>query len=288
MRVVISADMEGTCGVVSWMHVTPPEYAGKGEPVNQSEYNRARGWMTAEVNAAIDGAMAGGADDVIVCDSHDGARNLIPEELDQRCKFITGGEKPLSMAQGVDLPGVGALMYTGYHAKAGTPAAPLAHTWTRTLSDIRVNGLSIGEFGINAIVAGHFGVPVVMVSGDETAVNQTRQLLGEQVIPVPVKQGLSTTAAIHLHPSVASERIRTGAKSAVENLKSAKVFEFPKGAVVELDFDHQSRADQAAETDRLHPGRRENRFVQSRQRTRIPAVVQKRDRSCQHFPFAVI
>ncbi len=236
--------MEGTCGVVSWMHVTPPEYPGKGEPINQGEYNRARGWMTAEVNAAIEGAIEGGAEEVIVCDSHDGARNLIPEELDPRCRFITGGEKPLSMAQGVDLPGVGAMFYTGYHAKAGTPGAPLAHTWTRTLQDIRIDGLSIGEFGINAIVAGHFGVPVVMVAGDETAVQQTRQLLGEQVVGVAVKQGLSTTAAIHLHQSTARDRIRAGARTAIQNIGDAKVFDFPAGTAVELDFDHQSRTDQ--------------------------------------------
>ena len=244
VKVVISADMEGTCGVVSWMHVSPPEYPGKGEPLNPSEYNRARGWMTAEVNAAIAGAMEGGASEVIVCDSHDGARNLIPEELDPRCRFVTGGEKPLSMAQGVDLPGVKAFFYTGYHAKAGTPSAPLAHTWTRTLNDIRIDGLSIGEFGINAIVAGHFDVPVVLVTGDETAVAQTRQLLGEQVVGVPVKQGLSTTAAIHVHPAVARERIREGAKEAIETLADARPYKLPAGAVVELDFDHQSRADQ--------------------------------------------
>lgn len=257
MKVVISADMEGTCGVVSWMHVTPPEYPGKGEPINQSEYNRARGWMTAEVNAAIAGAMDGGAEEVIVCDSHDGARNLIPEDLDPRCRFVTGGEKPLSMAQGVELPGVGALIYTGYHAKAGTPSAPLAHTWTRTLNDIRLNGESIGEFGINAIVAGHYGVPVVMVAGDEKAVQQTRSLLGQQVVGVAVKEGLSTTAALHLHPEVARQQIRAGARQAIERIGEAKVFSLPAGATVELDYDHQSRADQVAKlTDFSRAGER--------------------------------
>ncbi len=257
MKVVISADMEGTCGVVSWMHVTPPEYPGKGEPINQSEYNRARGWMTAEVNAAIAGAMDGGAEEVIVCDSHDGARNLIPEDLDPRCRFVTGGEKPLSMAQGVELPGVGALIYTGYHAKAGTPSAPLAHTWTRTLNDIRLNGESIGEFGINAIVAGHYGVPVVMVAGDEKAVQQTRSLLGQQVVGVAVKEGLSTTAALHLHPEAARQQIRAGARQAIERIGEAKVFSLPAGATVELDYDHQSRADQVAKlTDFSRVGER--------------------------------
>jgi D-amino peptidase len=257
VKVVISADMEGTCGVVSWVHVNPPEYAGSGEPNTPSEYFRFRQLMTAEVNAAIEGALEGGADEVIVCDSHNGARNLIPEALHPACRFITGGEKPLSMVQGVDLPDVKALVYTGYHAKAGTPAAPLAHTWTRKLNDVRVDGVSIGEFGINAIAAGHFGVPVVMVSGDEKAVAQTCTLLGEQVVGVVVKEGLSTTAAIHLHPEVARQRIREGAREAVERIGEAKVFALPKGATIELDFDHQSRADQVAKlTDFTRVGER--------------------------------
>lgn len=170
MKVLISADMEGTCGVVSWVQVIPPEYAHGSDPVNQSEYDRARLRMTREVNAAIEGALAGGATEVIVNDSHDGMRNLIPEELHPECRFISGNDKPLSMMQGVDLDGVGAVFFTGYHAKAGTPHAPLAHTWTGWLNDVRINGDSTGEFGINAIVAGHFGVPVVLVTGDEKAV----------------------------------------------------------------------------------------------------------------------
>ena len=92
------------------------------------------------------------------------------------------------MMQGVDLDGIGAVFYTGYHAKAGTPNAPLAHTWTGWVNDVRIDGRSTGEFGINAIVAGHFGVPVALVTGDDKAVAQTRALLGEQVVGV-VGQG---------------------------------------------------------------------------------------------------
>src|SRR5215204_2209605 len=126
MKVLISADMEGTCGVVSWAQVMPPEVVGGREPSSQDRYLRTRERMTAEVNAAVEGALAGGADEVIVNDSHDGMRNLIPEQLHPAVRFITGNDKPLGMVQGVDLAGVGAVFYTGYHAKAGTPAAPLA------------------------------------------------------------------------------------------------------------------------------------------------------------------
>src|SRR5215210_2278555 len=103
MKVLISADMEGTCGVSSWVDVTPPEYADGSEPIAGDRYSRAQRRMTAEVNAAIEGALAGGADEVIVNDSHDGMRNLIADDLHPSCRFITGNDKPLSMMQGVDL-----------------------------------------------------------------------------------------------------------------------------------------------------------------------------------------
>lgn len=249
MKVLISADMEGTCGVVSWVHVTPPEGAN-GEPSNPVEYGRARQRMTSEVNAAIEGALAAGADEVIVNDSHDGMRNLIPEELHPACRFISGNDKLLGMMQGVDLDDIGAVFYTGYHARAGTPAAPLAHTWSGFLNDVRFDGVSTGEYGINAAVAGHFGVPVTFVSGDDKAVAQTREMLGEQVVGVVVKEGLSTFAALHLHPAKAQELIREGAKQAVLNAKDAKPYTLKPSALVELEYDHQARADQAA----LMPG----------------------------------
>ncbi|MBA2246752.1 MAG: M55 family metallopeptidase [Chloroflexia bacterium] len=245
MKVLISADMEGTCGVVSWVHVMPPEGTA-GEPTSQTEYERARLRMTREVNAAIEGALAGGADEVIVNDSHDGMRNLIPEELHPACRFISGNDKLLGMVQGVDVDGIGAVFYTGYHARAGTPAAPLAHTWTGWLNDVRFDGVSTGEFGINAAIAGHYGVPVTLVTGDDKAVAQTREFLGEQVVGVAVKEGISTFAALHLHPARAVDLIRDGARKAVAAAGSASPYVFPRGATVELEFDHQARADQAA------------------------------------------
>ncbi len=243
MKVLISADMEGTCGVVSWVHVMPPEYGG--EPSSQVEYDRARLRMTREVNAAIEGALAAGAEEVIVNDSHDGMRNLVPEELHPECRFIAGNDKPLGMMQGIDLDGIGAVFFTGYHAKAGTPNAPLAHTWTGWINDVRVNGKSTGEFGINALVAGHFGVPVTLVTGDIRAVEQTQALLGSQVIGAVVKEGLSTFAAISLHPTKAQNLIREQAKAAVASAATAKPWVLPAGAVIEVEFDHQTRADQA-------------------------------------------
>jgi D-amino peptidase len=243
VKVLISADMEGTCGVVSWTQVTPPEY---GEPASsQTEYERARARMTAEVNAAIEGALEGGAAEVIVNDSHDGMRNLLPDVLHPSVRWISGNDKPLGMCQGIDLDGIGAFFYTGYHAKAGTTNAPLAHTWTGWINDVRFNGLSTGEFGINAAVAGHYGVPVTLVAGDIKAVQQTQALLGQQVAGAVVKEGLSTFAALHLHPLKAQELIRASAALAVKNAKDAKPYVLPKDVFVEVEFEHQTRADQA-------------------------------------------
>src|SRR3954454_786349 len=111
MKVLISADMEGTCGIVSWVQVMPPEVAGSREPSSLDEYLRGRERMTAEVNAAIEGALAGGADEVIVNDSHDGMRNLLPDKLiaDPAVRFISGQDKPLGMVQGVDRDGISAI-----------------------------------------------------------------------------------------------------------------------------------------------------------------------------------
>ena len=246
MKVLISADMEGTSGVVSWVHVMPPEYVGGSEPSNQSEYDRARLRMTREVNAAIEGALAGGADEVIVNDAHDGMRNLIAEELHPSCRFVAGNDKPLAMMQGVDLDGVGAVFFTGYHAKAGTPNAPLAHTWTGWIQDVRFDGRSTGEFGLNSAIAGYYGVPVTLVTGDKTAVEQTVAWCGEKTVGVSVKDGLSTFAAVNLHPQKACELIRDGAKQAVKNAKKAAPYVLPEGCTVEVELDHQARADHAA------------------------------------------
>ena len=172
--------------------------------------------------------MTGGADEVIVNDSHDGMRNLIPDELHPSCRFITGNDKPLAHDAGSRSRRDWGAFFTGYHAKAGTPGGPLAHTWTGWVNDVRINGRSTGEFGINAAIAGAFGVPVTLVTGDEKAVAQTIDLLGDRCVGVVVKEGFSTTSALHLHPLKAQALIREGAIQAVKNAKKAKPFVLPK------------------------------------------------------------
>lgn len=239
---LISADMEGTCGVVNWVQVIPPEIARAGQAGSTSEYERARRRMTLEVNAAVEGALAAGADEVLVNDSHDGMRNLIPDELHPDAQFISGFDKDLLMVQGADESGVQGMLYTGYHARAGTPDGPLAHSFTGWVHDIRVDGTSMGEYGVNALIAGHFNVPVIFVSGDNRAVEQTQELLGAQVVGVATKRGYSVTSALNDHPTKAQSAIRAGAERAVRQIGDARPYTLTSNATVEIDLDHQSRA----------------------------------------------
>lgn len=243
MRVLISADMEGTCGVSSWVHVQAPEVTSPNQPASTIEYERFRKQMTDEVNAAIRGAIAGGATQVIVNDSHDGQRNILIENLHPDAMYISGADKPYGMMQGVDQD-IDAVIYTGYHAKAGTVGAPLAHTWNGWVQDVRLNGVSTGEFGVNAAIAGAFGARVIMVAGDDQAVAQTQEFLGEGITGVVVKTGISTSSAMHIAPSLALDRIEAGAREAVQG-SSSRPYVLEPGTVVEIEADHQARIDQA-------------------------------------------
>ncbi len=242
MKILISADMEGTAGVSNWVQVTPAE-GRASRPTSSAEYERARLRMTKEVNAAADGAFAAGASGVIVADAHGGKRNLLPDELDPRLRFVTGSDNELGMMQAIDEEGIAAVFFTGYHAKAGTPGGPLAHTSTGWVHDVRVDGVSMGEYGMNAIIAGHFGVPVALVAGDDLAVAQTQELLGDGVVGVVTKQGYSLSSAQHISPQRARDGIRAGAIEALGRLAELEAYVMPEGATVEIDLDHQTRVD---------------------------------------------
>jgi D-amino peptidase len=197
--------------------------------------------MTAEVAAAVRGALAAGAELVTVNEGHDGMRNLIPEDLPREARLITGHHKRLSMVEGVDEPGVGALIFTGYHAKAGTPNGVLAHTYIGQIHDIRLDGVSVGEYGVNAATAGHFGVPVAMVTSDDVCVEQVKELLGDGIIGVVVKRGLGVEAANHVHPAVAQEMIEAGAEEAIRRALAGEFqpYRIRPGCRVEVDLQNQ-------------------------------------------------
>jgi D-amino peptidase len=241
MKVFISADMEGTTGVVDWVQVSPPWMDGKGP----AEYERARQRMTREVAAAVRGALAAGAEEVIVNDSHDGMKNILIDDLPRGCRLISGAQKGLSMMEGVGEEGVAVAFFTGYHARAGTPNGVLAHTYIGAVSDVRIDDVSVGEYGLNAAVAGDFGVPVTLVTGDDLTLAQVRDLLGSDVAGVQVKRAIATQTADSIHPELACELIEAAARDAVglrEHVQPYRV----GGATVEAEFNHQALADLAA------------------------------------------
>lgn len=240
MKVHISADMEGTVGVVDWVQVSPPWMEGKGP----TEYERARLRMTREVSAAVRGALAAGADEVIVNDSHNGMKNILIDELPRGCRLISGHQKELSMMQGVDDPDISVAFFTGYHAKAGSPKGVLAHTYIGPVEDVRIDGVSVGEYGINAAVAGDFGVPVTLVTGDDVAIAQVRGLLGSEIVAVQVKTGLAVSTADNIHPELAYEMIESAARDAVGMADRVRPFRI-QNARIEASFNHQTLADLA-------------------------------------------
>lgn len=208
MRVYISVDMEGVAGVVHEDQTDPidPRHAG--------EYNRFRRLMTAEANAAIEGALAAGAERVLVNDSHWLMMNLLAEELHPAAELLSGGPKARSMVEGIDL-GFEAALFVGYHAMAGTGHATIDHTYTSRVHEARLNGRPVGELAINAALAGTFDVPVALVSGDQALAAEARELLGPAVETVIVKHAVGRFAARSASPAVACRLIREGATAAL-------------------------------------------------------------------------
>lgn len=160
-KVFISADMEGISGISGADQLTP----------TGAEYGRSRKMMADDVNAAIRGAKAGGATDIVVNDSHGSMRNLRLEDLEAGVRLISHSFKKSGMMEGLD-GSFDAVIFIGYHAQAGSAGGLFAHTGSGVVRDVRVNGRSLGEGGLNTLVAGWYGVPVVLVTGDDVAVTQ--------------------------------------------------------------------------------------------------------------------
>ena len=237
MRVYISVDMEGVAGVVHEDQTNPTD------PRCAPDYARFRRLMTAEANAAIQGAADAGATRILVNDSHWTMRNLLAEELHEAAELLSGGPKPRSMMEGID-GGYDAALCIGYHARAGTRAAILDHTYTDRLIDVRLNGRSVGELGLNAALAGVFDVPVVLVSGDAALATEAHDLLGDEVATVIVKEAVGRHAARSLAPAVACRRIREAATKALKR-KGAKPFTVEAPITLEADFSKTVEADMA-------------------------------------------
>lgn len=213
LKVFISVDMEGVAGVVHWEDVSR----------NGKDYDLFRELMTQEANAAIEGAIAAGATEILVRDSHGSARNILPHLLDKRARLLRDwAGSPFEMMEGIDKT-YDAVVFIGYHAKAGTKDSPLAHTISSSLiEDLSVNGVSLPEAGYNALMAGYFDVPVVFLSGGKAICKQAKELFGE-VETVAVKEGMGK-ANLGLHPEVAQDKIRIGVKKSLQNLIKYKPY----------------------------------------------------------------
>jgi len=237
MKILIAADMEGVTGVVHWDHVTP----------GHEEYPRFRRLMTGDVNAAIRGAFEAGADEVIVTDGHDAGRNILIEELDPRARLNAGTPAPLAMVQGVD-SGVSGVIFVGYHARIGTPDAILDHTWSSTrVANLWLNGQPTGEIGLNAAVCGHFDVPVIMISGDQSACAEAAELLSS-IETAAVKHAVGRMAAECLPPEVTHAAIYSAAAQAVSCLRAEDApspFRPQTPISIAIEFTHSEMADGA-------------------------------------------
>jgi D-amino peptidase len=233
MRVFISVDMEGVAGL---FHPDQTDPSGR-------EWDAARRLMTLECNAAIEGALEAGVQELVVADSHWTMRNLLPEELHPAAELVAGYPRLLSMLSGIG-PGFDAAFFIGYHAGAGSRDGSMAHSYAdpSLLREIRINGAPQTEGSLNAALCGYFDCPVVLFSGDATAVAQMHEYIPE-LEGVVVKEGVGGHAARSLHPTAARDRIRTGARRAVERGDSIPPFRQEGRLELELDFVQPVAAD---------------------------------------------
>jgi D-amino peptidase len=226
--------MEGVAGVAH----------GDETNADKADYPRFRRLMTLEVNAAIAGAREAGAQEFIVNDGHWGMRNILVEELDPAAELISGYPKAMYMTQGMG-PNFDAAFFIGYHASAGTADAVLPHTYAdfRTVLETRLNGVRQSEGSLNAALCAYYGCPLALFTGDAAAVAEMHGSLLE-VEGVVVKEGVGMQAARSLSPEVARERIRAGARRALERLPNIP-FQRPQGRMeLGMDFSLPAMADQ--------------------------------------------
>ncbi|MDG2367042.1 MAG: M55 family metallopeptidase, partial [Candidatus Marinimicrobia bacterium] len=226
-KIFISADLEGVVGAVTGEQLGPGGF----------EYNRFREFMTAEVNAAIEAAKSAGATEILVADSHGNGQNLLIEKLPKDVKLIRSWPRPLGMMEGIDSSFDG-VIFTGYHASTDNKEGVRAHTFSSArLTSLKVNGEVMTEGSWNAAVAGEFGVPVIMISGDDAAVNEVKSLIGNAEGAI-VKENISFHSAKSLHPEAAYDLIAEKTSYAVKNIKKYKPYKIKGPVTVSVRFKH--------------------------------------------------
>lgn len=231
-KVFMSVDMEGITGIVSG------EQTG-GDP---AEYATGRRLMVGDVNAAIEGLLKAGIDEIVVCDGHGGMKNIQPEEIHEAAYLVRGSPKPFS--QMCEISGeFDAVYFVGYHARMGLPKAILCHTYSgTTVQSLHINGVEVGETGLNAALAGYYGVPTIFISGD-LAVTEEAKAIIPNITTAPVKWAVGRVAAKCLHPKKARQLITTKAEEAWKNLSKVKPFVFKPPIEVKLKLFNPTMTD---------------------------------------------
>jgi D-amino peptidase len=231
LRVFIGTDMEGITGVFA-----DSECGSEGP-----DYNYFRKIMTEETNTAIEAALVAGAVEIVVCDGHGDALNLIPDLLNENALLVRGhSTAPGDMVEGID-ESFDALIFIGYHAKSGTFNGVLAHTMSGNVIDLSMNGVSLPEAGINALVAGRYDVPVIFLSGDVAICEQAKGLFGD-IETVAVKEGLQgASAVITKHPEVAKREIYEGVLRAFNRLDTFKPYKLDAPFTMNLKLEEEPK-----------------------------------------------
>ncbi|HET7293585.1 MAG TPA: M55 family metallopeptidase [Vicinamibacteria bacterium] len=235
LKVHVSVDMEGIAGVVSGDQLGPSEF----------EYQRFREFMTREALAAVQAALEAGATEIVVADSHGNGQNLLIEQLPKDVRVVRSWPRPLGMMGGVD-GSFDAAIFIGYHASTDNPKGVRAHTFRSALfTHVGVNGKAISEGWMSAALAGHFGVPVVMASGDDVAMAELRQQLGD-LETAEVKRSLGFHAAETLTPAAAVELIGRKVKAALARRGDFKPMRLSGAPALEIGFKQYLAAEVAA------------------------------------------
>ena len=263
MRVFIVSDMEGVAGITNWDQVT----GGK------SLYEEGRKLYTEEINAAVRGAKAAGATEIVVMDCHGAGKgwtfnSLIPDALDPDCEYVVQDEwteYTEFLEQGCD-----AALFVGMHARAGTATGVMTHTISgRDYQNLWFNGTLVGETGVNAALCGTWGCPVLMVTGDEATCAEGRELLGEGLTTVVVKRGLGAHSARMVPPVRARELIEEGARRALSDLSAVAPWDPGRPCEIRAEFKNTEAPDKL----RFRPGveRVDDRTIVSRAETWLEA-----------------
>jgi len=232
--VFVSADMEGCASLVHWDEV---------QPGASDAYKRARTIVALEVNAALAGARSAGAGDAVVNDAHSVMRNLVIDGLDKGARVVTGRGKPLYMLQGIQTDRPALAFFIGYHGAIGDRDAVMGHTYSpRVIFECRLAGQVVGELTINAALAGHYGVPVALVSGDSTTLTEATRNI-PWAVRVETKRSLNYFAADCLSPQAVQEATASGGADAVRRSGEMRLFVLPPPIVLEIDTLKTAQAD---------------------------------------------